>query len=157
MSRTYNTRPMWVRNNDPRNVPVRVSHQHSVVLSEVIGEEEYEPHWAPGTTRTRALYHRWSEPVECTVDVPEETPSSWRFRHPRNQTNEEKLAEKHCYCYPRWYSETWRSEKDFKRLTNSAVRGKVRQQLHTALISDLDWDEIDIHTDSKYDWSGWWD
>jgi hypothetical protein len=148
---------MWVKNNDPRNVATRVSHQHSVVLKEQIGEETYEPAWAPGTTRIKPLYKRWSVPVECTLDVPETTPSAWRRRYPRIETNEDKLTDKHCYSYLRWYSETWKSCKSYKRLTNSATRGKVRQQLHTALISSEDWDEVDIYTDSKYDWYGWWD
>jgi hypothetical protein len=156
MSRTYNTRPTWVQNNDPRG-PVRVTHNHNVVLKEQIGEEEYEPYWAKGTTRIRPLYRRWSETVECTLEVPETTPSSWRLRYPRPDTNEGKLADKNCYTYLQYYPENWNSHKSYKRLTNSAVRGKVKQQLHTALISDLDWDEIDIYTDSKYVWYGWWD
>lgn len=123
MSRTYNTRPIWVQNNDPRNKPVRISHNHSVSLREPVGTEEYEPYWNKGTVATRTLYRRWSEPVDCTLHVLEKTSSSWRFRYPRIETNEDK----HCFTYLRYYPENWRSHKDMKRLTNSALRAKINQ------------------------------
>lgn len=185
MSRTYKTRPSWVQNNDPKGTPYKVYHTHSVVLSEVIGEEEYEPYWDKGTTRIRPLYRRWIEQIDCTADVLEESPSSWRFRRPRTQTNEDKLADKHCYKYPLWYAENWRSKREMKNLTNRALRTKINQQLTRAVkdnghCADIDavvfvadgfddegtiwkavpytnWLDIDIHTDSKYASTGWWD
>lgn len=178
MSRTYNTRPTWVQNNDPRNVPARVSHDHRVTLKEQVGEEEYEPYWAPGTLRIKPLYRYWNEQIPCTLDVPEKTPSSWRFRWPRVETNETRLADKHCYAYPRWMPDNWRSKKDMKRLTNGSVRSKVKQQLHNAVRDNgswiefpvwysedpenpwpdyIGWEDVDINVDNKYVWSCWWD
>lgn len=158
MSRTYNTRPMWVQNNDPRGKPTRVFHKHQVVLQEPIGTEEYEPYWARGETRTRTLYRRWAEPVSCTLDVLEQGPTSWRGRNRYNMTIGELREEKNCYTNLRHYPENWWSHKSYKRLTNQAIRSKVNQQLHEATKTyGIAWDEVDIYTDSKYDMYGWWD
>lgn len=147
MSRTYNTRPIWVQNNNPRNVPVRISHEHSVTLRESVGTEEYEPYWARGETHTRTLYRYWSVPVDCTIDVPETPPSNWRYKGFRIKTNDDKLAEKHCYTYPRFYPENWNSHKSMKRLTNKALRTKINQQLHNAVRDNGSWLEFEAHND----------
>jgi hypothetical protein len=48
-------------------------------------------------------------------------------------------------------------------LTHGAERSKIRQQLQVALNThshwwdDGEWDDVDIHNDSKYASRGWWD
>lgn len=144
MSRTLKDRPYSVLARDPSAARYS-THNHIAYKREQVGEEVitrdgYDkngrlihdiPYW------TRPLYKYWREDVECTLDLPE-------------------TEQKQCHWWLE-YHPNGRSEKDFKRLTNQATRGKIRQQLHTALIAELDWDEIDIYSDSKYDWYGWWD
>jgi hypothetical protein len=152
MSRTTKDRPYWVKVNDPTS-PRYPTHKHLAVQNEKVGEELIE---RGSISWTHGLYKYWYEPVPCTLEIPEENPSSWRFRTPRKVDNAAELLDKHCH-YQLDYDTDYVSGKTYKRLTNRAVRGKVRQQLHTALISSLDWDEIDIHSNSKCDWDYWWD
>ncbi len=163
MSRTHKDRPHWVRRNDPKTDKY-ATHDHKVVCREQIGEEEvmrlvYDRdgwHTHKEVWYTRPLFKRWVETVPCTLDVPENGPSSWRYRRPRTQTNEEKLADKHCYWNLEYYP-GGPSGKEYKKLTNSALRSKVRTQLHMARVNDLDWDEVDINDGGKYASRGWWD
>lgn len=164
MSRTRKDRPYWVMKNDP-TVERYASHNHLALQTELMGEEPvYHNKWGTGEQLwyTRRLYKRWYEHVDCTLDIPEGTPSTWRLRSPRTMTNEDRLADKNCYWNLEYYPNI-RSSKDFKRLTNGAVRSKVRQQLHNAVRDygryweDGDWEDIDVFEDSKYTSSHWWD
>lgn len=162
LSRTLKDRPHWVRRNDPKTEKY-ASHDHKVVCREKIGEEPITRrvpskdgwHWYDEVWYTRPLFKRWVEHVPCTLDVLETGPSAWRSRRPRVQTNEEKLADKHCYWNLEYYP-GGPSGKVYKRLTHGAERSKIRQQLQLALNSG-DWDDVDIYNDSKYASRGWWD
>lgn len=143
MSRTLKDRPYSVLKADPKMARY-ASHHHITSRREKVGEEVitrdgYDrsgelihdiPFW------TRPLYKHWVENVDCTLEDPES-------------------PDKHCYWWLEYYPNV-RSNKDFKSLTNGALRSKVRQQLHTALL-DGDWEAVDIHADCKYAWYGWWD
>lgn len=172
MSRTLKDRPYWVRVNDPKSSR-RASHQHHVTCREKIGEEPvYRQkldkdgwHWHDELIYKRPVYRLWTEEIPCTLSRPEKSPSSWRMKH-RTRTDEEfnnkVLNDKHCN-YWLMHDGDYVSGKDFKRLTHSAERGKIRTQLHNAVRDygayweDDDWDDIDIHNDSKYASRGWWD
>jgi hypothetical protein len=163
------------------------THQHHVVLREKIAEEPVYKrvptkdgwHWEDQVWYTRKLFKRWTANTECTLDIPEGNPSSWRLRSPRPiPSNEEKLEEKNCYWWLEYYPNI-RSNKDNKRLTNGALRSRVRQQLHSAVRDygrwvedtfwggyyerenpwpeDLGWEDVDIAYDIKYASRGWWD
>lgn len=169
MSRTLKDRPHWVRRNDPKTEKY-ASHDHKVVLREKVGEEPVVRrrlskdgwHWEDEVWYTRPLFKRWVEHVPCTLHVPETGPSKWRYRHPRTLSNEEVLNDKHCYWNLEYYP-GGPSGKEYKRLTNSAIRSKVRTQLHNAVRDyGQDWDEddwydIDINDGGKYLSRGWWD
>ncbi len=170
MSRTRKDRPYWVRVNDPGNVPRRESHQHIIVRREKIGEEVVtKTGWNHKLDRwednvpwyTKNLYRKWVEEIPCTIDVPEAPPSTWRSTKLWNDNHWDPNA-KHCNYWLRWDGD-YRSGKNFKRLTHSAERGKIKTQLHNAVRDfgsyweEDDWDEIDIHNDSKYASRGWWD
>ncbi len=169
MSRTRKDRPYWVLKNDPKMARY-ASHDHVVTLMELVGEEPVYRrvpdkdgyHWQDKLWYVRKLYKRTPVVVPCTLDIPEGTPSTWRYRSPRIISNEERLKQKNCY----WgleYHPNIRSNKDMKQLTNGAVRSKVRQQLHEAVKSyGTDWDEddwydVDVFVDSKHIHAGWWD
>lgn len=163
MSRTLKDRPHWVRRNDPKTDKYAM-HDHKVVLREKVGEEPvmrraYDKdgwHSHEEVWYTRPLFKRWVENTPCTLDMLEKGPSSWRFRRPRSLTNDELLEEKNCYWNLEYYP-GGPSGKEYKKLTNSALRSKVRTQLHMALVNDLDWDEVDINDGGKYASRGWWD
>lgn len=169
MSRTRKDRPYWVLKNDP-SMERYASHDHLVLQTEWIGEEPVYRralskdgwHWEDKLYYTRQLYKRWYVAVDCTLDIPEGTPSTWRLNYPRVITNEDRLADKHCYWNLEYYPNV-KSHKDFKKLTNGAVRSKVKQKLHTAVRDygryweDGDWEDIDVFEDSKYNSSQWWD
>lgn len=151
MSRTLKDRPYKVLKSDP-TMDRYCRHDHLKIHREKVGEKKYihTPaesirdengeflYYIPERSWIVNVYDRWAENVDCTLDLSEDDP------------------EKQCYWWLEYYPNI-HSDKAFKRLTNGAIRSKVRQQLHTALTSGLGWDEIDIYTDSKYDWSGWWD
>ncbi len=170
MSRTLKDRPYWVLKNDP-TLDRYADHKHHVVFREHFADEPvYRSvlskdgfHWEDQLYYTRGLYKRWSVNTDCTIDVPEGTPSSWRFRSPRRiPSNEERLVKKNCSWQLNYYPNT-RSNKDRKRLTNGATRSKVRQQLHNAVRDNgnwtayVDWEDVDLVEDSKYSSSRWWD
>lgn len=163
MSRTLKDRPHWVRRNDPKTDKY-AKHDHKVILREKVGEEPvmrraYDRdgwHSHDEVWYYRPLFKRWIETIPCTLDVPENGPSSWRWRRPRNLTNDELRNEKNCHWNLEYYP-GGPSGKEYKRLTNGAIRSKVRTQLHLALVNDLDWDEVDINDGGKYLSRGWWD
>lgn len=189
MSRTLKDRPYWVRVNDPKSSR-RQSHDHMVTCREKIGEEPvYRQkldkdgwHWRDELVYMRPVYRLWREAVPCTLEKPEEAPSTWRRSYRKTRTDEEfndKVRnDKHCHYWLN-YDGDYVSGKEFKRLTHSAERSKVRTQLHNAIRDkgrwvedtfwddyydrdtpwpdDIDWDEVDIHNDSKYASRGWWD
>lgn len=140
MSRTYKTRPQWVKLNDPK-FPTKERHQHHVVKSEKIGERKYI-HQAEEVGRDEygkvlyripehswnvAVYRRWTENVPCTIDIPE---MSWReARHRRMNGSLEKLCDKR----PLVWSCSCCSRRGLKRATNSSIRAKIKQQLHMAV------------------------
>lgn len=152
MSRTLKDRPYWVLKNDPDMDKKYPIHHHVVTHSEVVGTEEITRqgidlktgHWITVHWYDRNLYKTWRENVDCTLDIPENDVLGYRRQ------------DKHCYYNLEYYPNE-HSEKEFKQLSNRAVRSKIRQQLHTALISNLDWDEVDINDSSKYNKYGWWD
>lgn len=168
MSRTLKDRPHWVRRNDPTTEKY-ASHDHKIVCREKIGEEPIMRrvpskdgwHWYDEVWYTRPLFRRWVESVPCTLDIPETGPSSWWGKH-RNSSNEDKRQGKHCYWNLEYYP-GGPSGKEYKRLTNSAIRSKVRTQLHNAVRDyghdwdEEDWYEVDIHDGGKYVSRGWWD
>lgn len=136
MSRTYNTRPEWVKLNDPK-FPTRELHNHLVNKSEKTGrmitktrikwvvrdgwpkteEEEYE---------VPEILH-WTEVAPCDIDTPH---VSWRDRRKTWGTDQEKRCEKRpairtpCSCCSRWYA---------KRLSAQAQRASINQQLRNAV------------------------
>lgn len=164
MSRTYNTRPQWVKLNDPK-FPVKEHHQHYVVKREKSGRmitytrhrwvgypeytvaEEYEvPH-----------YYVWVEAVPCSIDIPEKP---WRdAKHARLSDKREKLCDKRpligygCSCCTRRYA---------KKLYTKGVRANINQQLHNAVrdygwtADPDDWYDVDITETNDEDW-GFWD
>jgi hypothetical protein len=146
------------------------THDHKVVLYHLIGEEPvYREvldkdgwHWKRELWYTRKLYDKEVVNVDCTLDIPEGPKSTWYRRSGRTISNEERLADKNCYWWLEYYPNI-RSNKDFKQLTNGAVRSKVRQQLHNAIRDyGRDWDEddwydVDVFVDSKHVSAGWWD
>lgn len=171
MSRTLKDRPYWVLKQDP-SMSRYATHQHHVVLREEIAEEPVYRrvptkdgwHWEDEVWYTRKLFKRWTANTDCTLDIPEGNPSSWRLRSPRPiPSNEKKLEEKNCYWWLEYYPNV-RSHKDYKRLTNGAMRSKVRQQLHNA-VRDYGsycedgavWYDVDVAPDTKYASSCWWD
>ena len=169
MSRTRKDRPYWVLKNDPK-MDRYATHDHLVTLSELVGEEPVYRnalskdggHWEQKLWYTRKLYKRTVVPVDCTLDVPEGAPHTWRTKGPRTKTDDERLAEKNCYWWLEYYPNV-KSDKEYKRLTNGTVRSKVRQQLNKAVRDlganwgDGDWDDVDVFVDSKYVGNGWWD
>lgn len=171
MSRTLKDRPYWVRVNDPRSSRY-ASHDHRVTCREQIGEEPVyreRPdkdgyHWHKELSYLRPLYRLWSETIPCTLDEPEKPPTTWRWHGPRTMTdeqfNERVRSRKNCN-YHLTFDGDYRSGKDFKRLTHGAERSKIRQQLQTAMTTHncwwADWEDVDIHNDSKYASRGWWD
>jgi hypothetical protein len=151
MSRTLKDRPYWVIKNAPDTAKYPI-HHHVVTKSEVVGTEEVTRpgidlktgHWITVHWYDRPLYKSWRENVDCTLDVPE------------NETTWRRRSDKNCYYNLEYYPNERRNA-EFKQLTNRTLRSKIRQQLHTALIADLDWDEIDISDSPKYNKYGWWD
>lgn len=172
MSRTYNTRPHWVKLNDPK-FPTIERHQHYKIHTEYTGEQR------PSLWNPKYMvrdYYQWVENIPCTIDMPEVINQHWKF-------NKTKLCDKReliwsCPCC---------SKKQYKCLTNRAVRAKIKQKLHQATVdygrscdTDLfssiqvpngfddygtiwestelpNWWDVDIQVDSKYDKSYWWD
>lgn len=160
MSRTYKTRPRWVKLNDPK-FPTRERHQHHVIKREKIGEQETPLFpWnkeLPVRYTMRPIYRRWTEIVPCTIDMPE---VSWREeRHQRLNGSIEKLCDKRplirdaCSCCTRSYA---------KRLSAKSQRASINQQLHNAVrdygwTTDTDqWYDVDITTAGvAEDWDFW--
>jgi hypothetical protein len=144
-------------------------HDHVVVLREKIDEEPVMRrvpskdgwHWDDEVWYTRPIFKRWSVVVPCTLDIPEEGVSVWR-KKARNKTNEDKLTEKNCFWWLEYYPNVANGNSGYKRLTNQAVRSKVKQQLHNAVRDygydweDGDWDDVDVFVDSKHQSAGWW-
>lgn len=169
MSRTRKDRPYWVMKNDPE-MDRYARHDHLVTLREQVGEEPVYRnvldkdgwHWKEEVLYMRPIFRTWTETVDCTLDIPEEPVSIWRRKTLKGKTNEDRLAEKNCFHWLEYYPNT-RSSKDFKQLTNGAVRSKVRQQLHSAVRDygtyweDDDWYDVDVFVDSKHASNGWWD
>ena len=171
MSRTRKDRPYWVRANDPTSAR-RASHKHLITCIEKIGEEVVTRNgWNFKLDRwendvpwyTRGIYRRWTEQVPCTLDIPEKTPSTWRWHgNSRPYDNDRERNDKHCNYWLQ-YDGDYRSGKDWKHLTNSAVRGKVKEQLNAAVRDygsyweDGDWDDVDVFVDSKHAGNGWYD
>jgi hypothetical protein len=163
MSRTRKDRPYWVKVNDPTS-PRYASHNHIVTLSEVVGEE---PVYRDGYDKhgnlvhdvlyyIRKLYKHWPAQVDCTLDRPTAPPCMTNLSKVwRSPDNDARLSAKHCE-YRLIHDGDYVSGRTWKCLTNGAVRSKVRQQLHEALLNK-NWDHVDIFTDSKYDSRGWWD
>lgn len=165
MSRTYKDRPYWVMKNDP-NADRYASHDHKVVLYHLIGEEPVYRnvpdkdgwHWHQELWYTKKLYDKEVVNVDCTLDMPEGPGSYWT----RPKSNEERLDSKNCHWWLEYYPNV-HSSKDFKRLTNSAVRSKVKQQLNSAVRDygsyweEDDWYDVDVFVDSKHMSAGWWD
>lgn len=164
MSRTYKTRPEWVKLNDPK-FPTKEYHQHYVIKKEKSGKtevrtrhrwvgpplytipEEYEvPH-----------YYTWVEAVPCTIDVPE---VSWREeRHrfelgkPAKLCDKRPLIREGCSCCSRSYA---------KKLSAKSQRASINQQLHNAVrdygwTTDTDeWYDVDITSAGvAEDWDFW--
>jgi hypothetical protein len=168
MSRTRKDRPHWVIKNDP-TADRYAQHHHLALQNELVGEEpvykrvptEEGWHWEDKYWYTRKLYKRWYVNVDCTLDVPEVAPSSWRFTYPRIMINEDRLVDKNCYWQLEYYP-NGRSEKSFKQSTNRAARSKVKQQLHSAvrtygsLWDEDDWYDVDIFLEAKNVDSGWY-
>lgn len=161
MSRTRKDRPYWVLKNDP-SMDRYATHDHIVVLREQIGEEPvYRKaldkdgwHWKDELWYMKKLYSHTAVNVDCTLDMPEE---DGRVYRKRATTNEERLAQKNCYWWLEYYPNV-KSSKDYKRLTNGAVRSKVRQQLNKAVRDrNSDWEDLDVFVDSKHVGNGWWD
>lgn len=164
MSRTYKTRPYWVKLNDPK-FPTKERHQHHVVKREKTGRmEEYTVHVWTGdifnmqpVVRLRPQYREWTEYVPCSIDIPEKP---WREeRHDRLSDNREKLCDKRpllnnsCSCCTRSYA---------KRLSAQAQRATINQQLHNAVrdygwtTDPEEWYDVDIHHMSvNEDWKFW--
>lgn len=171
MSRTFKTRPHWVKLNDPK-YPTRERHQHFAVKREKIGEEMYihtpeiveRDEYGKVIRRVpeygwmRPVFRTWVEEVPCTIDIPE---MSWREeRHLRMKGEVEKLCDKvqlyrqACPCCTRTYA---------KKLSARAQRATINQQLHNA-VRDFghsadpdDWYDVDInHMSVNEDWK-WWD
>lgn len=159
MSRTYSTRPEWVKLNDPK-FPTKERHQHYTVKCEKIGEKETPLFpWRselPTMYTTRPVYRRWVEAVSCTIDIPE---MSWREeRLYRLSNNLEKLCDKRPLyrdsypCCSRAYA---------KKLSAKAQRASINQQLHNAVrdygwTTDPDeWYDIDITPGASEDWKCW--
>lgn len=182
MSRTKKDRPYWVRVNDPSSNRY-ARHDHMARCREKTGEEPIYRraldkdgwHWNDEIIHMRPLYRIWVEEVPCTLDKPEMPPSVWRTRshtHTDEEFNNKARTEKNCHFWIQNDGD-YVSGKFFKRLTHSAERGKVRVQLHNAvrdngrwvdypLLEDQDdwyenWEEVDVHNDSKYSSRGWWD
>lgn len=144
MSRTYKTRPRWVKLNDPK-FPTKEHHQHHVVKKEKIGEEPSPLYpWRdelPVKIYMRPIYHRWVEAVPCDIARPE---MSWRDERKAYGTENEKhctkspLYSSKCSCCSRAYA---------KKLSAKAQRASINQQLHNAT-RDYGWT---TDTDEWYD------
>lgn len=169
MSRTYNHRPRWVKLNDPK-FPSIERHQHHVVKSEKIGERKYirtpasvardeygKVVWRQEEYSWKVpVYRRWTENVPCTIDMPE---VSWMHaRQKARNGDREKLCDKReliwsCPCCTR---------RDKKQMYSRAMRGKVNQQLHSAVrdygwTTEADeWYDVDI-TEKHKSYNEWWD
>lgn len=144
MSRTDKDRPIWVKLNDPSE-DRKPYHQHFVILADYTGDiPVYRNGWngRPYVAYTRGLYKRWSEGVECTLDRPETSSSSWTKRHCGFE-----------FEYHKWCSGPQATYA--KRKSNQVIRHDVRQQLNEARYVDPD--ELDIYNDSKYSFPEWWD
>lgn len=171
LSRTYSTRPYWVKLNDPK-FPTKERHQHHIVKSEKIGERKYI-HQAEEVGRDeygKVLYRiperswmvnvrrYWTEDVPCTIDIPE---VSWREEQRLTKLGEfDKLCDKRplyrngCPCCTRAYA---------KRLSAKSQRASVNQQLHNAVrdygwTADPDeWYDVDINTAGVAENWDFWD
>lgn len=161
MSRTYKTRPEWVKLNDPK-FPTKERHQHIRVMREPTGRKIVESveHWTyvDGWPKLvteqmeRTEYKIWSENIDCTIDLPEQPYQHWRF-------NKTKLCDKRpayrvgCTCCSRSYS---------KRLSAKTQRVSINQQLHNAVrdygwtTDPNEWYDVDITTFGvAEDWDYW--
>lgn len=162
MSRTYKTRPEWVKLNDPKSLTY-VRHDHLVQRYEPTGrmiESPYQPYWngegpKPEPRMIQEKRH-WTEIVECDEYKPER---SWRDERKVWGTDEEKRCDRRfvvrspCFCCSRWYA---------KRLSAQAQRASINQQLHNAIrdygwTTDPDeWYDVDITTAGvAEDWDFW--
>lgn len=165
MSRTYKTRPQWVKLNDPK-FPSMQRHDHIVIHREKTGRMITK-------TRSKWIYAEgwgklvqeeyevpelriWSEIVPCDMDKPE---VSWRVEKKLRATGEEKRCDKlplyrnGCPCCSHSYS---------KRLDSQTKRASINQQLHNAVrdhgwTTDPDeWYDVDINTVGvAADWDFW--
>ena len=144
MSRTRKDRPYWVLKNDPK-MSRRAIHEHLIPQREKVGEEEYNLYaWRPDiepVVRIRPLFKRWTEQVECTLDIPEKNHTVHTGSWQGARTNEEMLEGKHCEYLLDYYPNI-RSNKDNKRLINKSVRAKSRSQCR----------QLAKKFDNVYDW-----
>lgn len=158
MSRTYKTRPEWVKLNDP-TFPVKERHQHHRIMREPTGrmvESMWQPWWNGEGTKPEPYmvpeYRVWSEDIDCTIDEPEQPYQHWRY-------NKTKLCDKRplyrvgCPCCSRWYA---------KRLSAKSQRASINQQLHNAVRDNgwtadpEEWYDVDITTAGvAEDWDFW--
>lgn len=130
MSRTYKTRPRWVRLNDPTSDTIE-RHEHFAVRREKSGrmvtKERYN--WKTGNVEPMQVPHEyvWVEAVPCTIDIPE---LPWRVeRHKYNDDNRKRcdkrfVNELPCPCCSHRYS---------KELSHGAQRAKIKQEIKKAL------------------------
>lgn len=158
MSRTYSTRPEWVKLNDPK-FPTKERHQHHRIMREPTGNMvEYVTHRWTGDifnlepiVRLIPEYRIWTENIDCTIDIPEQPYQHWKY-------NKTKLCDKRplyrdsCPCCTRAYA---------KRLSAKAQRASINQQLHNA-VRDLgktddpdQWYDVDITPGASEDWKFW--
>ena len=162
MSRTYNTRPRWVRLNDPKSLTYE-RHDHLIKRSEPTGrmiESAYQPYWdGTGPKPEPRMYPEkryWTEVVECDIDKPH---TSWRDWRKTAGTDAEKRCGKSfvvrepCSCCRRTYA---------KFLSAKSQRASINQQLHNAVrdygwTTDPDeWYNVDITTANvAEDWDFW--
>lgn len=132
MSRTFKDRPYWVLKNDPKMARYAV-HNHLAPQRKLVGEEEYNIYqWHPRgheltpVYRTRKMFKHWTEPVPCTLDIPEVN-DAYHGRWQGSTPNEEMLNRKYCEYYLEYYPNI-HSNKSAKHTVNKSARGKVRQQ-----------------------------
>jgi hypothetical protein len=161
LSRTYKTRPEWVKLNDP-NFPTKEHHQHHRIMREPTGRmiESYYSVWTGDIfnlerkVRMVPEYRVWSEDIDCTIDMPE-VPGGQHWRY-----NGEKLCDKRplyrngCPCC--------HSNAYAKRIYHKAQRCGINQQLRNAVRDNgwtadpEEWYDVDITSAGiADDWDIW--
>ena len=162
MSRTYKTRPRWVKLNDPTSQTYE-RHDHLITRWEYTGrmvEAAYQPWWnGEGPKPEPVMYpekRRWTEVADCDIDKPHR---SWRDARRVWGTDEEKRCDKSfivreaCSCCSHRYA---------KNLFTSAKRASIHTQLRKAVLYNgwtadpNQWYDVDINTAGiGEDWDYW--